>query len=561
MRILLLCHSFNSLSQRLHVDLRRAGHEVSVELDVHDDLTREAVSLFSPDVIVAPFLKRAIPADVWRRTLCLIVHPGIRGDKGPSALDRAILDGEERWGVTLIEAREEMDAGPVWAWREFPMRLARKSSIYRHEVTEAAVACVFEAIDRLERQEGAVMPANWGKVRERPACRRADRMLDPFSQTAEEALRIIHASDGDPGASLTIGSEAFLAFDARLASGLSGAPGALVGRSRRAVAVAFREGALWIGHLRKAEAGSLKLPALVLLGQGARDLPVIAGPENCRYHEEGGVGFLDFRFYNGAMSSEDCEVLCEAIATAKARALPVLVLQGDADCWSNGIHLGLIENATSAADESWGNINAMNDLVREIIVAADRLVIAAVIGNAGAGGVFLSLAADEVWMREGVVFNPHYKDMGNLYGSEYWTYLLPARVGEERARRVTQARLPMGIDEALELGLVTRRLPADVSSAVAELRRAAIELAASPDLADRIAAKRERRLRDEADKPLCVYRAEELQRMRRNFYGFDPSYHVARHNFIRKTPKSRTPVTLAIHRAGRNGADRRRSMT
>ncbi|WP_258119802.1 hypothetical protein [Mesorhizobium onobrychidis] len=86
MRILLLCHDFNSLSQRLHVDLRRAGHEVTVDLDIHDDFTREAVVLFSPDLVIAPFLKRPIPADVWRGTLCLIVHPGIRGDRGPSAL-------------------------------------------------------------------------------------------------------------------------------------------------------------------------------------------------------------------------------------------------------------------------------------------------------------------------------------------------------------------------------------------------------------------------------------------------------------------------------------------
>ncbi|MET2832492.1 hypothetical protein [Mesorhizobium shangrilense] len=47
----------------------------------------------------------------------------------------------------------------------------------------------------------------------------------------------------------------------------------------------------------------------------------------------------------------------------------------------------------------------MNDLVREIIETDDRLVIAAVLGNAGAGGVFLSLAADEIWMREGVILN------------------------------------------------------------------------------------------------------------------------------------------------------------
>ncbi|WP_416798756.1 enoyl-CoA hydratase-related protein [Ciceribacter azotifigens] len=559
MRILLLCHSFNSLSQRLHVDLRRAGHEVSVELDIHDDLTREAVALFMPDLVIAPLLKRPIPANVWRRTLCLIVHPGIRGDRGPSALDWAILEGEKAWGVTLIEARDEMDAGPVWAWREFPMRAARKSSLYRHEVTEAATACVFEAIDRVARGKGPVMPANWGRGRERPACRKSDRILDPTLHCAEEALRILDASDGDPGASLSIAGQAYLAFDAEPAAGLSGLPGALLGRSRQAVAMAFREGALWIGHLRRPEARSLKLPAVRLLGTEATDLLEIAGPEPCRYHEENGVGFLDFRFHNGAMSSEDCNTLREAIVTAKERACPVLVLRGDADCWSNGIHLGMIEHADSAADESWRNINAMNDLVREIIETGDRLVIAAVLGNAGAGGVFLSLAADEVWMRDGVILNPHYKDMGNLYGSEYWTYLLPGRIGEAPARIVTQARLPMGVGEALELGLATRRLPSDIAAADCELHRAVAELTASPDLAGRIAAKRARRARDEAEKPLAAYREEELRRMRRNFYGFDPSYHVARYNFIRKTPKSRTPVTLATHRAG-GEMDRRRTM-
>ena len=55
MRILLLCHSFNSLTQRLHVELREAGHEVSVEFDVNDAVTCEAVALFRPDVVIAPF--------------------------------------------------------------------------------------------------------------------------------------------------------------------------------------------------------------------------------------------------------------------------------------------------------------------------------------------------------------------------------------------------------------------------------------------------------------------------------------------------------------------------
>ena len=55
-------------------------------------------------------------------------------------------------------------------------------------------------------------------------------------------------------------------------------------------------------------------------------------------------------------------------------------------------------------------------------------------------------------------------------------------------------------------------------------------------------------LLDGREQPLSAYREEELARMRRNFYGFDPSYHVARHNFVHKVPKSRTPVTVARHR-------------
>ncbi|MGY4412336.1 methionyl-tRNA formyltransferase [Bradyrhizobium sp. LB7.1] len=87
MRILLLSHSFNNLTQRLHVELCERSHEVSVELDIHPDVTRESVALYRPDLVIAPFLKRAIPDDVWRGVRCLVVHPGPPGDRGPAALD------------------------------------------------------------------------------------------------------------------------------------------------------------------------------------------------------------------------------------------------------------------------------------------------------------------------------------------------------------------------------------------------------------------------------------------------------------------------------------------
>jgi putative two-component system hydrogenase maturation factor HypX/HoxX len=307
---------------------------------------------------------------------------------------------------------------------------------------------------------------------------------------------------------------------------------------------------VWLGHVREESDKALKLPATYVFSGQSAALPEGTGYTPVRYEEDGPVGFLHFAFYNGAMGTAQCELLHEAYVQALARPTRILVLMGGFDYWSNGIHLGLIEAADSPADESWRNVNAMDDLVRDIVMTTDRLVVSALRGNAGAGGVFLALAADEVWACEGIVLNPHYKDMGNLYGSEYWTYLLPRRAGVENAFRVTQARLPMGVAEAHQLGLVDQIMPASARANPTAIASIARTLAFDPCLDMRLADKRRRREADEAQKPLEAYRAEELGCMRLNFYGFDPSYHIARYNFIHKIPKSRTPLTLAL-RAGR----------
>ena len=104
MRILFLTRSFNGLTQRLYLELRALGHEVAVEFDIADAVTIEAVALHRPALVIAPFLRRAIPEAVWRHTVCLVVHPGIVGDRGPSALDWAIADGEREWGVSVLQA-------------------------------------------------------------------------------------------------------------------------------------------------------------------------------------------------------------------------------------------------------------------------------------------------------------------------------------------------------------------------------------------------------------------------------------------------------------------------
>jgi len=248
------------------------------------------------------------------------------------------------------------------------------------------------------------------------------------------------------------------------------------------------------------------------------------------------------------MSTGDCEELLAAWHHAMRRPTRVIVLTGGRDFWSNGMDLNSIEAAESPADESWRNINAMDDLAEAIINTTSHVTVSAMAGNGAAGGVFLALAADRVWARDGIVLNPHYKNMGNLYGSEYWTYLLPRRVGETGIGQIMGRRLPMLAEQAQQLGLVDAvgpNRPGDFAEFVAKQARALAE----DGWQQAIDAKTEARAADEAQRALTSYRKAELDRMHLNFFGFDPSFHVARYRLVHRTPHAWTPLHLARHRS------------
>lgn len=564
LKILFLTHSFNCLSQRLFVELTRCGNELSVEFDINDAVTMEAVELFRPDLILAPFLKRAIPEEIWRKHTCLVVHPGIIGDRGPSALDWAIMHGHRQWGVTVLQANAEMDAGDIWAAETFPMRFTRKSDLYRQEVVEAATTAVLTAIHRFQSGTFKPVPLDYSKPdvqgRLQAPMRQSDRRIDWHKDNTQAIIAKIHAADGFPGVLDAILDQPYYLFDACEESQLTGKPGTIIAKRNNAICRATVDGAVWLGHL-KPENGAesaFKLAATVALQDRLADVPEIpfnplttvsaSTYRDIWFEQRNDVGYLHFAFYNGAMDSVQCMRLRDAYLKITASDVRVIVLMGGTEFWSNGIHLNHIEHADSPADESWRNINAMDDLVQAIIATDRQLTIAALRGNAGAGGVFLSLAADAIYARESVMLNPHYKGMGNLYGSEYWTYLLPRRVNAATAKSLTDNRLPVGAREARTMGLIDDCFALNPEGFDRKIIAIAETLAASPDFSVRLQQKAQRRLTDERQKPLQAYRDEELRRMQLNFYGFDPSYHVARYRFVHKIPHAWTPRYLARHR-------------
>jgi putative two-component system hydrogenase maturation factor HypX/HoxX len=249
------------------------------------------------------------------------------------------------------------------------------------------------------------------------------------------------------------------------------------------------------------------------------------------------------------MSTEQCRLLLSVYQHVTTLDVDVIVLMGGEGSWSNGIHLNHIEVADDPAEESWLNINAIDNLILQIITTLDKVTISAVAGSAGAGGAILPLATDKVFVREGVILNPHYKNMGQLFGSEYWTYLLPKRVGEKMAATLTEEqRLPISAKKAWRIGFVDKVLDKNHKIFVAQVKHLAKTYIADKALLQQtLSEKAETRCFDEAKKALASYRQFELTQMHANFYGND-DYHQARKNFVYKISCGKTPENIALHR-------------
>jgi putative two-component system protein, hydrogenase maturation factor HypX/HoxX len=574
LRILFLVSAHNGLSQRAWIALTELGHEVTVAVVDSAAAMEAAVREHDPQLIACPFLKQMIPESIWRARRCLIVHPGPPGDRGPSSLDWAIELGERDWGVTVLQANGEPDAGRVWATRDFEMRRVGKSSLYRHEVRRGAIEALVEAIERIldgdsvpTQKRGSLSRASRGRAR--PLMTQSDRAINWDADSTDAVVRKVRAGEGHPGVLDTIYGAEFHLFGAHPERMLCGQAGEIIARRTDAICRATVDGAVWITHLKRRDTAAeryFKLPAARALARAGIELDApetaaaIAGClgeedtyREITYAEQASVGYLHFDFYNGAMSTNQCQRLRDAYAHARSRReTRVIVLMGGSDYFSNGIHLNMIEAAENPAAESWRNLNAIDDLVRDIVETDSHLVISALGGDAGAGGVPLALAADYVIAGEDVVLNPYYRHMGGLYGSEYWTYLLPRRVGPVTTTLLTSAPFrPVGTAEAVRTGLLDATFGTDLDEFRACTTRLAERVAHDGLYHARLQDKRRHRAIDERAKPLQAYRDEELSRCHECFFGPDRTYHEARRRFVYKLGQADTD-TPRFHTAARD---------
>ncbi len=164
------------------------------------------------DTIVLVAYGVLIPEDLLERALWLNVHPSLLPHwRGAAPVERALLAGDEKTGVSIIKLVKELDAGPIAAQRAFQIAADDDAGAVYAKAADLAVELLDEVLPNphLREQQGEATYAE--------KLTAADRQVD--LSHPDDALRRIRALSPHIGARAELHGRPVTVWRARVDNG------------------------------------------------------------------------------------------------------------------------------------------------------------------------------------------------------------------------------------------------------------------------------------------------------------------------------------------------------
>lgn len=155
---------------------------------------------------------------------CINVHYSLLpAYRGAAPVERAIMDGLDETGVTIMQMDAGLDTGPMISAERVPMGPDDDAGALLERLGEVGGRLLVEAVDALEAGTLAPVPQPDAGMSLAPKITGEDRPLDP-SRAAPELANRVRALSPHIGATLDIDGERFKVWRARARAG-SAPPG------------------------------------------------------------------------------------------------------------------------------------------------------------------------------------------------------------------------------------------------------------------------------------------------------------------------------------------------
>ena len=266
--------------------LAEAAREAGIELRQPDSFETESAAAdlaeLEPDLMVMAFVTLFVPEPVLNTPKhgTIQYHPSLLPrHRGPSAINWAIIHGDEKTGVAIFWPDEGLDTGPVLLLKEVEITDEDTlGSLYFDKLFPLGVEAMLESVDLVRDGKAPKIVQDEDEATYESWCRKDDAEID-WSRPVREVYNLIRGTNPRPGGWTTIGSEEVGILDCEQVDGDPGAaPGTVVAVDGDRLVVAANGGAIAVQVVRadgdKTAAGEYARSAGVepgaVLGAGAR---------------------------------------------------------------------------------------------------------------------------------------------------------------------------------------------------------------------------------------------------------------------------------------------------
>jgi len=228
------------------------GFEVLQPVRLGEEPFRSRIRQLAPDLIAVAAYGKILGREILElpRIGCFNAHASLLPKyRGAAPIHHAILNGDDRTGVTIIRMDAGMDTGPILLARETAIGPDETAGELYGRLAVLGGQCLVEAVSGLRAGTITERPQDSSGASEAPMLRKQDGLLN-WDQPAEALRNRIRGLNPWPGAFTTLEGMVLKIHAARTVDGQPGAEPGTVLALGEALVVAAGQGALEIRELQ-----------------------------------------------------------------------------------------------------------------------------------------------------------------------------------------------------------------------------------------------------------------------------------------------------------------------
>ncbi len=187
-------------------------------------------------------------------------HPSLLPrHRGIASINWAIIQGDEKTGITIFWVDEGIDTGPILLQKEVQIEPDDTvGSIYFNWLFPLGVEAMVEAVHLVKAGTAPHVVQDESKATYEPPCTEDLTRID-WSAPADQTYNLIRGSNPQPGAVTSYNGRPLKIYDVERVQDVSGQPGEVIAMGGDGVVVALSDGAVRLKRI--APAGGAKIPA------------------------------------------------------------------------------------------------------------------------------------------------------------------------------------------------------------------------------------------------------------------------------------------------------------